>query len=234
MKLTAKITIVFLVACLTAPSIFAENFTPKTIIIIRHGDKLDKTRTEVGPTLSPKGITRSMAFALFFINNLKTKMGYPLPDYIFATSPLDKSTGYSKSFRHLQTIAPLVSWMCYKNQVKETNKFVNILSNSREYEHLAQYIFSKSDFNGKTILICWSHETILPGLVKELIKNLKIVPGSTQLPPKWNGNDYSSIIILDYNKGSVKIKLLNQNSTYTVPDNIQSQMAIIKNYYSLF
>ncbi len=234
MKLIVKISFLALIINLFIFPIIANDSVPKTIIIIRHADKLDIENC--GPALSPKGNARSMAFALYYINTLNAKYGYSFPDYIFATNPYKSDSKYYsiKSFRHLMTVSPLATWMYFFREAETSEYMIDIPFNNDEYEQLAEYIYNKSHLNNKTILICWSH-TEIPELVDELTKGFKVSCDGFTMPFKWSGDDYSSIIILEYGKKkSIIIKKLDKNETYPVSDNLNEQLSIIYKYYDLF
>ena len=225
---------ILLLLLLTAVSVTAKSkHSPKTVIIIRHADKFSQLK-EPGPALSPKGLTRSMAFALFYINNLCEK--YEYPDFIITTNPYDRDKKYkaARSFRHLQTVAPLVSWLYYFRQKETSEYLVQIPYNAEDYDELVADLFSKKRYDGKNVLICWSHSKILD-LVKILLEGLTVSDNSQQLPSKWNGDDYSTVLIFEFLKDKeVKITIKNVNDVYPVTDNEYQQFTIIHDYYRLF
>jgi hypothetical protein len=158
---------------------------PKEIVIIRHADKLDQAET--GPVLSAKGHIRAMKFAFYFLD----KFGNP--DYIFAANPVEE-IGRNSSIRPIETIAPLANML----QEKFPQLDVPILHSyeNNDYSKLAKYILSEKKYNGKLILICWSHGKI-PSLATKL--------GVTQTMPEWQSDDYDSVYILKYDvNGHVK------------------------------
>lgn len=156
--------------------------SPSQIVIVRHGDKLEQPNT--GPTLSPKGEVRAINFALYYLNK------FAEPDYIFASNAAKSST----SIRELQTVAPLVNLL----QQKHPDEDFPIMHpySSGDYGKLADYIMTSKEFDGKQIVICWSHGKI-PSLAKLLGVNQKL--------SKWDKDDFDSVYIIKYNhKGDVK------------------------------
>ena len=220
-------------------SIFAGNnsiTTPKTIIIIRHADKLSKdSYPNSGPALTPKGITRSMAFALFYINQLNSDAGgnYPFPDFIFPSNPYLGTSNYgaSNGYRELLTVSPLVTYL-YKARQKETlPQLVDIPYTTDQYKDLVDYIYSKKHLKDTTILICWDH-TRIPKIINKLAEKCNVVSG--QIPDSWDSNDFSTVYILNYSgNNDVEIIELPASTTYPVENDIQSQMNINLCYYKL-
>lgn len=166
--------------------------TPREIIIIRHADKL--RQAEQGPSLSPKGIVRSLAFAFYYLD----KFGEP--DYIFATHPRG-SLGKNTSMRELQTVAPLANMLA----LQRPNYGFPILHpyKNADFEELANYILNKKNFDGKQILICWNHKKI-PLLAKKL--------GVKEPLPHWPTDDFDSVYVLQYDRQGklIHFEILNQ------------------------
>lgn len=156
---------------------------PSQIIIIRHGDKLLQANT--GPTLSAKGQIRAINFAFYYLQK------FGMPDYVFASNPTKDTT----SIRELQTVAPLVNIM---QQRDPENSSIGILHpySSKDYTALATYILDSDQFDGKKIVVCWSHGKI-PKLAEKLGVNQKL--------SKWPADDFDSVYVLRYNnKGDLK------------------------------
>ncbi len=211
--------------------------TPKTIIIIRHADKLPDKYPNSGPALTPKGISCSMAFALFYINQLNTDAGgnYPFPDFIFPSNPYLGTLNYgaSNGFRELLTVSPLVTYL-YKARQEETSpQLVDIPFTTDQYKELVSYIYSKKHLQDKTILICWDHGRI-PKIINELAKGFKVTSGQIPAKGSWASDDFSTVFILNY-QGNKELEIIElpASTTYPVGDDIQGQMNINLNYYKL-
>jgi hypothetical protein len=161
---------------------------PREVIIIRHGDKLQQTET--GPALSAKGEIRSIKFAFYFLNK------FGVPDYMIAADPVD-TQGKNSSIRPIQTLAPLANML--EEKYPEVDVPILHPYESSDYAKLAKYILDNKQFNGKLILICWSHGKI-PDLAAKLGVNDPI--------PDWDKNDYDSVYVLNFD-GSGKVKEFN-------------------------
>jgi hypothetical protein len=214
---------------------FADTSIPDTVIIIRHADKLPKEYPNSGPALTPKGITRSMAFALFYIKILNNDAngGYPFPNFIFATNPYKGTSDYGASggYRELLTVSPLVTYLYKARQKKTLPELVDIPFASDEYKDLIDYIYSKKHLDKTTILICWDHSRI-PDMIKKLAKDFNITSG--EVPDNWKGDDFSTVYILNYQgNNNMKIIKLDASLTYPVSDDITSQLYINQAYYQL-
>lgn len=156
---------------------------PSQIVIIRHGDKLLQANT--GPTLSAKGQIRAINFGFYYLQK------FGMPDYVFASNPTKDTT----SIRELQTVAPLVNMM---QQKQPDNKSIGILHpySPKDYTALATYILDSSEFDGKKVVICWSHGKI-PKLAEKL--------GVSEKLDTWPADDFDSVYVLRYNhKGDLK------------------------------
>lgn len=153
---------------------------PREIIIIRHADKLDQTET--GPTLSAQGIMRSIKFSFYFLD----KFGEP--DFIVAADD-QKDNGKEIAIRSIQTVAPLANIM----QARYPNKDFPIIHPypSDSYQELANYLMNNEKFDGKLVLICWSHQRIA---------KLAMALGVTQPLPAWPKLDYDTVYKLDYDR----------------------------------
>lgn len=152
--------------------------SPQEIIIIRHGDKLDQK--DPGPTLSPEGITRSIAFALYFMERFQKT------DFIIATNPIDL-TGKNSSIRELQTVAPLANIMA--NRFPDQGFPILHTYASKQYDNLAKDLLKNAKFSGKKVVICWDH-TVIPQLAKAL--------GVTQTLNPWPPEDFDTVYLLQY------------------------------------
>lgn len=188
----ALITLVFLIISMISTA-WA---TPREIIIIRHGDKLEQAYP--GPALSAKGQVRAVKFAGYY---LKT---FGQPDYVIAANP-NNFLGKNSSIRELQTVAPLVNILSAK---KPTTGFPILHPyENADYKKLAKFIMGDAMFNDKVILICWNH-TKIPPLAEKL--------GVTTALNKWPANDFDSVYVLKYDDQGKVTHFTMMNNQYPV------------------
>jgi phosphohistidine phosphatase SixA len=153
---------------------------PSQIILVRHADKpLDAA----DPHLSPDGVARAKRLATFLSTD-PSMIKYGSPVAIFAT----QTTKHDDGQRTQETMAPLARALGIQVQTPYLGK---------EYGALARMILSSSQYGGKTIVICWNHETL-----PELAAALGVVP----MPRKWKGKDFSQVYLITYT-GSGKAEL---------------------------
>ncbi|MDX1902170.1 MAG: hypothetical protein SFW66_09260 [Gammaproteobacteria bacterium] len=155
---------------------------PSQVIIVRHADKL--AQSDPGNALSPKGLLQSIAFALYYDD----KFGEP--DFMFAAHP--KKSNETKSIRELQTLGPLANLLTMRHPDNSASIFHPYTRS--EYADLAKLILTDKKFNGKRVLVCWSHDYI-PQLARKL--------GVTQPIEKWEDTDFDSVYILKYDEQGV-------------------------------
>jgi phosphohistidine phosphatase SixA len=145
---------------------------PSQIILVRHADKpLDAA----DPHLSPDGIERAKRLALFLTTD-PAMIKYGSPVAIFATG----TTKHDDGVRTQETMVPLSRKLGIQVQTPYLGK---------EYGALARQILSSSLYNGRTIVICWNHET-LPELAAAL--------GVSPMPRKWKGKDFDQVYVITY------------------------------------
>jgi hypothetical protein len=111
---------------------------------------------------------------------LSSKIGSP--DFTFIPSlSLGKATKHARMF---QTVSPFA----IKNNLRIDSQF-----DEKDYANVAAAVKSKTG----TVLLVWEHSAI-PHLAKKLgVKN----------PPDWAGNDFDSIWILTYAKGTATLAI---------------------------
>jgi hypothetical protein len=182
-KIPFAFSAILFICCMTAVSINAFAF-PNKIMIVRHGDKL--MQTDPGPTLSPKGQSRAMALALYYL----PKFGEP--DFIFAADPV-QAIGKNSSIRELQTIAPLANLMAAKHP--DTGFPIMHPYGSSDYKKLANDFLHNKLYDGKNIIVCWNH-TSIPQLANAL--------GVKTALPKWSSTDYDTVYVLTFNSDGLK------------------------------
>ncbi|QGZ58933.1 SixA phosphatase family protein [Paraburkholderia acidiphila] len=150
---------------------------PKTIFIIRHGEKPGDPATDNpqdGINLSTRGYERAAALAPYFVATLGK------PDALFATQASTHSN------RPVETITPLAQalQMTIKSDIADG-----------DYGKLADKILSDSHYAGKVLLICWHHGNI-PALTQSL--------GGQPPQSPWPGTVFDRVWQIDYPAGSGK------------------------------
>ena len=154
--------------------------TPREIVIIRHADRAEKKMA--GQFLIAKGQVRAEKFAAYFLTHFGT------PDFLFASNPLKSDkTEESKSFRPVQTLAPLANQLSLKTK---SNVLVFTPYFYKEYAQLTSDLLKDKQFDNKLIVICWQH-FYLNDIAKKL--------GVTVSLKKWGVDVYDTVYILKYN-----------------------------------
>jgi hypothetical protein len=131
---------------------------PAQIIVIRHGEKPAQ-----GNSLSQKGRERAGALPSYFLET-PDFIKYGLPVAIFAMNP----SAADPSMRSIETMKPLSAVLQIPVQTQYPLK---------QEEALAQYILTNTQYNGKTVVICWEH-VLLP----DLIYHLGVLPRPNPYP----------------------------------------------------
>lgn len=152
---------------------------PEQVIIIRHGEK-----PEQGEDLTQKGRERAAALAPFFMEGNQT------PVAIYARSPSDDH----HSRRSIETVTPLA------HEMKLTVKTIQQDGSAA----MVQEILSKPEYDGKVVLICWSHKAI-PNLATAL---------GVANPPTWHGHVFDRLWVIKFNDGKTTLQSLPQRLLY--------------------
>jgi hypothetical protein len=146
---------------------------PARIILLRHAEKpADESRVH----LSELGQARARALVGFFTNA-------PVLLTNGATAALfaPKFTRRGHSIRPYETLEPLGN--CLRLPVQMPH-------GPADYAKLAKSILADPGLDGKTVVICWTHD----GLA-DLAKALGVKPK----PARWKGNVYDRVWIVTYN-----------------------------------
>ena len=178
-----KLPIATLLAILTAGCLlWAESpkpaTHPKTILIIRHGEK---PSDENDIDLTPEGFKRADAIPILFKKSATRPDPFSTPDFIFAAQASRHSN------RPKETVLPLA---------KTLKLDINGDYSNSDYPKLAEELLSNTKYDGKTVLICWHHGTI-PELVTKL--------GATDVPDKWKDHVFDQVWVVTFDeKGKAK------------------------------
>jgi hypothetical protein len=172
--------VVVLMATITAASA-----QPAQIILIRHAEK---PKDPTALHLSPAGEERARKLVVF-VKNSPDLSRFGLPVALYASEMTHRGHGQ----RTTETLESL-----------SRELGVSILSpfKSDEYEKLAKAILSNPDYNGKTVMICWTHEFI-PQLAKAL--------GCKPAPPKLAEDVYDRVYLVTYTGRDASLRILKQD-----------------------
>jgi hypothetical protein len=170
-------------ACVVALVLLAGQFArsaPAQVIIIRHAEK-----PPTGDDLNAKGRQRAAALVPYFLEAPEV-LEYKTPVAIYA----QKSTDSHKSRRPVDTI---------KGLAKALNQ--ELIQYPREDALvMVKDIMAKPEYEGKMVLICWSH-TGIPDMAKAFgVKDV----------PEWPGSVYDRDWIITFNKGETSFKSVPQ------------------------
>lgn len=175
--------------------------TPKTVMIIRHGEKLGDPGDDkdAGSSLSAHGAARAAALPSLFLPPAMSRecvlehdshvgltatyvagkvpkgaARFPVPDFLFSTAHSPKSK------RPRQTITPLAAalGLPINHDYSDDKKDIDALATLLRTSHYA----------GKTVLICWHHGTI---------SNLATALGATGATP-WAPTVFDRVWVIHY------------------------------------
>jgi hypothetical protein len=148
---------------------------PAQVVILRHGEKPDN-----GDDLNKRGYERANALpGLFETDPALTRYGAPVAIYAFGPTKKDRS------FRAVETITPLANSLGIQVQDQFTVD---------ELQPLVDSVMSNSDYDGKTVVICWEHDRI-PPMVQTF--------GYNDAPTKWKKKVFDRLWILHFTGNKV-------------------------------
>lgn len=174
----------FLTALFFAASLSA---MPSQIILMRHAEK-----GSPGTYLSLKGRQRAAALVPTFLGS-PALLHYGPPAAIYVM----KSGRKGPAFRWSQTVMSLAD---------ELNQPLNNRYDRREIEELVKEIKETEEYEGKMVLVCWSHG--------ELPK-LAALFGAKKAPKKWTREVFDRFWILTFDeKGEATFQDLPQKLLY--------------------
>ena len=184
-----RFLLVFVVLVLAPISLYSG--TPARVIVIRHAEKPEDPRAL---HLSPAGEERAKDFVVFLKSNSDlTSNGLPIA--LFATQKTKNDRGQ----RTRETLEPLS---------RELNTVIQLPYKAENYRRLAKQILSTKKYEGKTVLICWTHEYI-PQLLSAL--------GVRPQPGRLNGDVYDRVYVVDFKDGEAHLRVMRQQ----MPDSLK-------------
>jgi hypothetical protein len=149
---------------------------PTQVIIIRHAEK-----PPTGDDLNAKGRLRAAALVPYFLEAPEV-LEFKTPAAIYA----QKSTDSHKSRRPVDTVKALAQ------ALKQ-----DLIQYPREDAMvMVKDIMAKKEYEGRMVLICWSH-TGIPDMAKAF--------GAKEVP-EWSGSTYDRNWIITFDKGAVNFK----------------------------
>jgi len=149
---------------------------PNQVIIIRHAEK-----PPTGDDLNAKGRMRAAALVPYFLEAPEV-LEFKTPVAVYA----QKSTDEHKSRRPVDTV---------KGIAKALNMEL-IQYPRKDALVMVKDIMAKPEYEGKMVLICWSH-TGIPDMARAF--GVKEVP-------EWSGSVYDRNWIITFDKGAVNFK----------------------------
>ena len=162
-----------------------------TVLIIRHAEKPDPAKPDLGPGLTPKGVEdkhslvvrgwqRAGAWAALFGANMD-RVDYPTPNIVYAANP-DQSSPQDGSHgkRAFETIEPLCKRLhIAPNITRGIGEEVTLVAEAQQLAGV--------------VLISWEHKRIVENILPELTKG-QMLP---HLPSKWDGDRFDVVLKLD-------------------------------------
>ena len=163
-----------------APALCAR---PAEIILLRHAEK---PADDNDPHLSPRGVQRASALPSLLTNN-PTLVSNGLPVAIFA--PRATPRGHSR--RAADTIAPAAQALQWRVETSFA---------PGDYARLAKHLLSDRALDGKSVVVCWTHD-FLPQLAQEL---------GIHSPPNWSGGTFDRLWVITYGSDRAVLRDLPQ------------------------
>ncbi len=148
---------------------------PARILLIRHGEKPE---SHDDPHLTATGRERAERWVGYF-TNAPTRT----PDVLFAPRP----TKQHPSVRPVETLEPLAQAL----HLQIGTPFA-----AGDYARLAEQLLADPALKGKTVLVCWVHQS-LPQFAAAL--------GIQPEPALWKDDDYSGIYLITFEGGKAKL-----------------------------
>jgi hypothetical protein len=157
---------------------------PAQVILIRHAEK---PKDSDALHLSKAGRKRAEALVPYLETASElTQAGLPVA--LFGTEP----TKHGKGQRPAETLEPLS---------RELKLPIQTPFKSDEYKKLAQFILREKEYDGKSVVVCWTHEYI-PALAGAL--------GVHPKPARLDEKTYDKVYLITYEGGKAALKELCQ------------------------
>jgi hypothetical protein len=179
MRFSGLRPLTLLLLALAPASSFA---TPAHVVMIRHAEE-----PEEGTGLNTRGRERARALVGFFKSNSAMKrLGAPVALYAAAQRSEDTSN------RSVETLRPLARALDLEINEDYTKK---------EYEEAAEEILEDEKYDGRTVVICWTHKQMA-----EFAEEL-----GYEDPDEWDGDVYDRAWVLTFRGENVTLKDIPQN-----------------------
>lgn len=158
---------------------------PGQIILIRHGEKDD------GNKLDHAGEKRAKQLVDFFLYDSRV-LAYGVPFAIYAMKPHT----HVGSLRPIETVTPTA---------EKLNITIDKDFQKNDVKDLIKDIFSHSDYDNKTVVVCWEHDAIL-----DILKQLDVDYEHTI--KKWPDDVYNwaLLVTIDKKGKATDFKCINQ------------------------
>jgi hypothetical protein len=168
-----RLALAIVIALLCGPLAYS---APTQVIIIRHAEKPPS-----GDDLNAKGRMRAAALVPYFLEAPEV-LEFKTPVAIYA----QKSTESHKSLRPVNTVKELAKAL--KQELVQYPR--------EDAMVMVKDIMSKKEYEGRMVLICWSH-TGIPDMAKAF--------GAKEVP-EWPGSVYDRNWVITFDKGTVNFK----------------------------
>ena len=170
--------------CLVMFSALAAFGQPAQVILLRHAEKPED---EAALHLSPQGARRAQALAEFLGKPNAMTSNAPIAA-LYAT----RVTRHSHSQRTGETLAPLAKQLGLPVQMPYTAEL---------YSLLAHDILRNRAYQGRTVVICWTHHDIA---------DLAAALGVRPRPSKWKDNVFDRFWVVRFENGTATLRDLPQ------------------------
>lgn len=153
---------------------------PAQVILLRHGEK-PSDPAEVH--LSHRGERRAQALVTLLGKDCRWTKSAPIVA-LYATH----LTKHDRSHRTSETLTPLSQHLGLP--IESPYK-------SEEFEALARKLLSDSKYDGKTVVVCWTHHDL-----SQLAGALRVRPQ----PPAWKDSVFDRLWIIHYTSGKARLE----------------------------
>ena len=180
-----SISVIVLAFCTSLAGIQVVPARPAEVVLLRHAEK---PSNESNVHLSARGKERALALIQFFTSTpALTTNGPPLA--LFAARPA--SHGHSR--RPQETLKPLAQHLKLPVLMPFT---------ATEYAGLAKKILDDPAYDGKTVVVCWTHD-YLPQLAESF--------GVKPKPGPWKSSVFDRVWVITFRDQQALLTSLPQN-----------------------